>query len=511
MCPTIVPPRQGEMTCSKGVMDGAYPLDTTCTFTCGGGAALRGSRTTICTPEAVWSTSVPTCQALKCSVLTDVEHGRVSPGRCVTRASSPGHHCYLSCSPGYRVVGNPVRTCRPDGHWSPDAPSPYCEKDTMKPFIQCPSDVKVELAPHQSSAYVRLPQPKANVDWFRYVAGWRSLASGLTQRRYVEASPDWAKQLEADLPAGKTTVTFMAHSPLSHETASCSFTVEVIDEEEPQVFGCPKSFSVQLVEGEVSKKVRWKEPVFKDNVNITHFWRSREPGQMLPSGVYPIHYVAMDPYRNRGKCSFTITVYPPPSQSARPAFPSSQVMAVCPGLNGGKPIHMFAWRVPPGCTVVGGTSSVLHAQWEHTLVGTQAMDVSNVVSGGRRHKQAHTPPPSVSSLSPTHHQRSPATRLQNERNRQIQREDFHGRSSVRGETNPGTFSTQHQHQQQQQPSGSSTSTSFLQHFPLPSLRPGGSTTLAFAHARARGQTALAQAHAHSHAQAHAHARVTSYG
>lgn len=35
----------------------------------------------------------------------------------------------------------------------------------------------------------------------------------------------------------------------------------------------------------------------------------QEPGQMLTAGVYPIHYVAMDPYRNRGKCSFTITVF----------------------------------------------------------------------------------------------------------------------------------------------------------------------------------------------------------
>lgn len=64
MCPTIVPPRQGEMTCSQGVRDSAYPLGTTCTFTCGGGAALRGSRTTLCSPEGVWSTAVPTCQGL---------------------------------------------------------------------------------------------------------------------------------------------------------------------------------------------------------------------------------------------------------------------------------------------------------------------------------------------------------------------------------------------------------------------------------------------------------------
>lgn len=45
--------------------------------------------------------------------------------------------------------------------------------------------------------------------------------------RYVDASPDWAKQLEADLPAGKTTVTFVARSPVSDESATCSFTVEV--------------------------------------------------------------------------------------------------------------------------------------------------------------------------------------------------------------------------------------------------------------------------------------------
>lgn len=46
--------------------------------------------------------------------------------------------------------------------------------------------------------------------------------------RYVDASPEWAKQLEADLPSGKTTVTFMARSPLTDDSATCSFTVEVV-------------------------------------------------------------------------------------------------------------------------------------------------------------------------------------------------------------------------------------------------------------------------------------------
>lgn len=53
------------------------------------------------------------------------------------------------------------------------------------------------------------------------------LLTKVSLTRYVDASPDWAKQLEADLPAGKTTVTFVARSPVSDESATCSFIVEV--------------------------------------------------------------------------------------------------------------------------------------------------------------------------------------------------------------------------------------------------------------------------------------------
>lgn len=46
------------------------------------------------------------------------------------------------------------------------------------------------------------------------------------------------------------------------------------DREDPRVFGCPKSFTVHLTEGEVNSQVSWKEPVFKDNVEIAHLWKS---------------------------------------------------------------------------------------------------------------------------------------------------------------------------------------------------------------------------------------------
>ncbi|KAG0710000.1 Sushi, von Willebrand factor type A, EGF and pentraxin domain-containing protein 1 [Chionoecetes opilio] len=288
----MVAPLHGEMTCSHTLVGDAYRRGTSCSFTCALGLSLHGSHNATCLPAGVWSASPATCRARKCSVLAEVDHGRVLPKRCTGRTTGVGQHCYLTCSPGYRVVGNPVRTCQTSGLWSPEASSPYCEKDSLKPFIQCPGDVQVDLAPHQSSAHVRLPQPKANVDWFRY----------------VDAAPEWAKQLEADLPAGKTSVSFVARSPVSEETATCSFTVEVRDKEEPQVFRCPKSFTVVLTESQVTTKVSWREPFFKDNVEVSHLWKSLEPGRHLTAGTYPVHYVAMDPFRNRAKCSFVITV-----------------------------------------------------------------------------------------------------------------------------------------------------------------------------------------------------------
>ncbi|KAK8739357.1 hypothetical protein OTU49_003594 [Cherax quadricarinatus] len=500
-CPVIVAPLHGEMTCSEHLVGEAYPLGTTCFFTCSESAALHGNPNTTCLNTGMWSNNAVTCQAVKCSMLAEVEHGRVSPKRCIRRTSVVGQHCYLSCSSGFRVVGNPVRTCQPSGTWSPESPSPYCEKDTLKPFIQCPSDVMVDLAPHQSTAYVRLPQPKANVDWFRYVSGVqqkREQDQATTIPRYVDATPDWAKQLEADLPSGKTTVTFVARSPVSEESAACSFTVEVVDKEDPQVFGCPKSFTVHLPEGEVSAEVTWKEPVFKDNVEVAHLWKSLEPGRHLTSGNYPVHYVAMDPYRNRAKCSFTVTVQSRNSQSAHPPFQSNQVLTVCPGLNGGKPIPMYAWRVPQGCTIMGTTNSnnVLHAQWEHTLTNTQVNGVNSVVMGVRQSNPGPTHAPSVfTPLAVQQNQPQHSShKLHNERKHGNHGKHFHGRNPVRGDVASSSY-------QDRTPSRTLAS-HFFEHFPaLTALQPG--TTLAIAHAHARGPNA--------HAQALAQARFHGFG
>ncbi len=108
----------------------------------------------------------------------------------------------------------------------------------MEPYIYCPPDVVRDLpAGDASTTFVRIPQPKTNVNWYTN----------------VKATPSWAKELEAELGLGKTLVTFQALSPASSD--SCSFTVHVRDTVPPRVYNCPSDFNVYLDDGQVKRQV----------------------------------------------------------------------------------------------------------------------------------------------------------------------------------------------------------------------------------------------------------------
>ena len=51
-------------------------------------------------------------------------------------------------------------------------------------------------------------------------------------------------------------VTFQAISPVTDESASCSFTIHVRDPIPPRVYNCPTDFDVYLSEGETENGVR---------------------------------------------------------------------------------------------------------------------------------------------------------------------------------------------------------------------------------------------------------------
>lgn len=155
--------------------------------------------------------------------------------------------------------------------------------------------MKVDLGPNQNQAYVIIPQPQTNVDW------WRQVTS----------EPTWAKGLETEVGPGKTRITFRARtSAPSNNTAECSFFLEVTDNEAPRVRECPESFTSRLSPGQSSRSVPWIEPQFTDNVRIVAVKKSHEPGVILPLGEHFVNYEAKDSSDNKAKCSFTVTVLP---------------------------------------------------------------------------------------------------------------------------------------------------------------------------------------------------------
>lgn len=52
----------------------------------------------------------------------------MSPSLCLTGDAGPNQHCYFSCDPGFRVTGNPVRSCLPTLKWNPARAPPTCEQ-----------------------------------------------------------------------------------------------------------------------------------------------------------------------------------------------------------------------------------------------------------------------------------------------------------------------------------------------------------------------------------------------
>ena len=169
----------------------------------------------------------------------------------------------------------------------------------------------VTLAPLEKTAYVTFSQPKSNMDWFRY----------------VDSNPAWAKQLGGEVPVGINTVTFTVRSPVSDLTASCNFTIQVVDKEAPRVTNCPSPFTTFLEPGETSQIVTssltmWTlfsspnpgfghsilTPFLSMNHPLTSHVSEQEPGELFQSGYHDVMYEAVDAAGNKAKCQFSIHV-----------------------------------------------------------------------------------------------------------------------------------------------------------------------------------------------------------
>lgn len=127
-----------------------------------------------------------------------------------------GERCVLHCKSGFKPVGKRTAVCDTEQNWTPTpnlrcAPVATAAPSPIKPLIQCPPDVHEVLPVGQYTMKIQLEQPKTNVEWYQF----------------VDAHPAWGKQLEAELPAGETSMTFRARSPNSPMSDVCQVMIKI--------------------------------------------------------------------------------------------------------------------------------------------------------------------------------------------------------------------------------------------------------------------------------------------
>merc|ERR1719491_404078 len=152
-------PKDGFLRCNARKKKGKFPIGTKCRLKCQrrfNHDPNSGPISTRCLSDGNWrplgsctATTAPVAAApkVKCEPLPFLANGSIEPADCGVRPQEEGNKCTFQC--------NAPRSC---------------ETDFPKPFIMCPADITKPLSGRSSSSvYVMIPQPKTNVDWFRYV------------------------------------------------------------------------------------------------------------------------------------------------------------------------------------------------------------------------------------------------------------------------------------------------------------------------------------------------------
>lgn len=133
--------------------------------------------------------------AESCPHLNQPNNGILSPPDCVTGKIYPGESCTLQCSSGFKPIAASNALCQKDQKWSStqlncvanevapqrrilqgethtrghvevEESAPRLASHTiLRPYIKCPRDTTIILPNGKKTVYVKLEQPKTNVDW----------------------------------------------------------------------------------------------------------------------------------------------------------------------------------------------------------------------------------------------------------------------------------------------------------------------------------------------------------
>ncbi|MBK6903467.1 MAG: HYR domain-containing protein [Saprospirales bacterium] len=163
--------------------------------------------------------------------------------------------------------------------------------DTEPPMISCPSNISVNNDPGQCCAVVNYTAPVGTDN-----------CTGQTTAQTAGSASGFC------FPVGVTTNTFVVTAANS-QTATCSFTVTVTDNEPPAI-ACPSNVSVNNDPGQCCAVVNYTAPVGTDNCpgQSTAQTAGQASGFCFPVGVTTNTFVVTAANSQTATCSFTVTV-----------------------------------------------------------------------------------------------------------------------------------------------------------------------------------------------------------
>ncbi|XP_019937043.1 E-selectin [Paralichthys olivaceus] len=124
-CPAPEIPTNGHISCSLSLSSPAspetsHPLGMVCTFTCDEGHELEGALSMECEHPGQWSSTPPTCTALRCPLLEAPENGDIN---CSNSEPVFNSQCSFTCIPEYSLDGHELLTCDHHGNWTGERPT----------------------------------------------------------------------------------------------------------------------------------------------------------------------------------------------------------------------------------------------------------------------------------------------------------------------------------------------------------------------------------------------------
>ncbi|MBK8195613.1 MAG: HYR domain-containing protein [Lewinellaceae bacterium] len=178
----------------------------------------------------------------------------------------------------------------------------------------------------------------------------------------------------SSFPAGTYTIVYTATDG-SGLTSSCTFNIEVKDNQAPVVSDCPSNINTGTDAGVCTAVVTWTEPTALDNCDgpLVYDTRSHAPGATFASGTTTVMYTFMDAAGNTTPCSFDVIV----------TDDEAPVVSGCPsdintGTDAGVCTAVVTWTEPtaldncdgplvydtrshaPGATFASGTTTVTY-------------------------------------------------------------------------------------------------------------------------------------------------------